>query len=140
MSELPLKVQGQAPWQPASICGWGHGGTDNPETPPEWIPTIQWDDKDLNRNAFLPTLPHIVIVIAGYNSTPQIQVLASQQVGLSRVSLSSTPSYHYLIYCTWKRLCKKYHNEVNKSLGSTGGSLMAEEIQDNPELKKLLGT
>ncbi|KAI6094862.1 hypothetical protein EV401DRAFT_1820425, partial [Pisolithus croceorrhizus] len=38
----------------------------------------------------------------------------------------------------FQTLHKKY-NEANKSLGSTRAGLMAEEIQDNPDLKKLLG-
>ncbi|KAI6108270.1 hypothetical protein F5141DRAFT_1216009 [Pisolithus sp. B1] len=37
----------------------------------------------------------------------------------------------------FQMLHKKY-NEANKSLGSTRAGLMAEEIQDNPDLKKLL--
>ncbi|KAI6008005.1 hypothetical protein EDC04DRAFT_2582311, partial [Pisolithus marmoratus] len=35
-------------------------------------------------------------------------------------------------------LCKKY-NKANKSLRSTGAGLTAAEIQENPNLKKLLG-
>ncbi|KAI5989734.1 hypothetical protein EDD15DRAFT_1298774 [Pisolithus albus] len=42
-----------------------------------------------------------------------------------------------LIKSHFQMLCRK-HNEANKSLGSTGAGLMAEEIQDNLELKKLL--
>ncbi|KAI6001441.1 hypothetical protein EDD15DRAFT_2527414 [Pisolithus albus] len=147
--------------------GRSRGGAVNPETPSERIPTIRWDDKDPNIRArtarllaWCQTNPetriklfsdsHLDAVNEG-RSRQQMSAQKDtyyQQIAAAVFQNDYDPNIRQLynrfpamfvkpIKSRFQTLRRKY-NEANKSLGSTGAGLTAEEIQDNPELKKLL--
>ncbi|KAI6001318.1 hypothetical protein EDD15DRAFT_2570243 [Pisolithus albus] len=148
--------------------GRGRGSVNVSTTPAEKIPKIRWDDKDPNIRAhtsrlitWCHTYPDVRIKLfsdchqEAVNEGRRRQQMSAQkdvylqQVASAVFSNDYDPRIRQLyaqhpslfvkpIKNRFAALRKKY-NDANKTLGSTGAGLTAEELKEDPQLKKLLG-
>ncbi|KIK18449.1 hypothetical protein PISMIDRAFT_109466, partial [Pisolithus microcarpus 441] len=151
----------------SSTCGRGHDCGSTSATRAGKIPKIRWDDKDPNVRArttwlisWCKTYPdtriklfsdsHQDVVNEGWRRqqmSAQKEVYYQQVVDAVfthdhdvhiRHLYSQYPSlFIKLIKNRFQSLHKKY-NEANKTLGSTGAGLTSAELQERPDMKKLL--
>ncbi|KAI6126577.1 hypothetical protein F5141DRAFT_1247643 [Pisolithus sp. B1] len=150
----PIDASGQAnqPFTSSSTHGHGHGHGCAGATHAEKIPKIQWDNKDLNIHTHIAwliswckTYPNTCMTL--FSDSHQDMVNEGQRC--QQMSTQKEVYYQQVAEAVFMHdhdahirhlhfgLHKKY-NEANKTLGATGVGLTSAELQEHPDMKKLL--